>query len=188
MGRSYQHVTQLGSKSYSGCLQLSGFGSHSCDSSMPNELSQCSPGDTPYRPSNLERALPTTLNFKKAPEKSCSSLQVPYQPSNSQARHYSPSLQHLFTQFSSIASLRLCASPPAASKMVAATNGLEQEDHRRDAEFNKALHGKSAQARGGIAAMFAKSKDAKQLAVEEYFKHFDHKSAEAETKEDREVC
>jgi sterol 24-C-methyltransferase len=71
--------------------------------------------------------------------------------------------------------------------MVAATNGLEKEDHRRDADFNKAMHGKSAKANGGIAAMFSKNKDAKQLAVEEYFKHFDNKAAGDETQEDREV-
>jgi sterol 24-C-methyltransferase len=47
---------------------------------------------------------------------------------------------------------------------------LEREDKERDAAFAKALHGKSAQARGGISAMRAKGKDAQALAVEEYFK------------------
>jgi sterol 24-C-methyltransferase len=47
---------------------------------------------------------------------------------------------------------------------------LEKEDKERDAQFNKALHGKSAQARGGISAMRNKNKDAQQLAVDEYFK------------------
>jgi sterol 24-C-methyltransferase len=70
--------------------------------------------------------------------------------------------------------------------MVAATNGLEKEDHRRDADFAKAMHGKSAQASGGIAAMFSKDKSAKQLALDEYFKHFDNKSVADETKEERE--
>ena len=64
---------------------------------------------------------------------------------------------------------------------------LEQEDHRRDADFNKAMHGKSAQAGGGIAAMFSKDKGAKAAAMDEYFKHFDNKAAENETAEDREV-
>lgn len=71
--------------------------------------------------------------------------------------------------------------------MVAATNGLEREDHQRDADFNRALHGKSADARGGFAAMFTKDRDAKKLAVDEYFKHFDHKTAQEETDADREV-
>lgn len=35
--------------------------------------------------------------------------------------------------------------------------------------------------------MFSKDKDAKKLAVDEYFKHFDNKTAAAETAEDREV-
>jgi len=64
---------------------------------------------------------------------------------------------------------------------------LEKEDHRRDADFNKALHGKSAQAGGGIAAMFSKDAGAKAAAVDEYFKHFDNKAAENETDADREV-
>ncbi|CAK7199261.1 Delta(24)-sterol C-methyltransferase [Sporothrix eucalyptigena] len=71
--------------------------------------------------------------------------------------------------------------------MPAAKQGLETEDHQRDADFNKALHGASAQAKGGISAMFTKDREAKKLAVEEYFKHFDNKKAENETKEDREA-
>lgn len=47
---------------------------------------------------------------------------------------------------------------------------LEKEDKNRDAAFAKVLHGKSAQARGGISAMRNKNKDAQQLAVDEYFK------------------
>ena len=65
---------------------------------------------------------------------------------------------------------------------------LEKEDHRRDADFNKAMHGQSATASGGIAAMFSKNKDAKAAALDEYFKHFDDKKAEGETDKDREVC
>ena len=62
-------------------------------------------------------------------------------------------------------------------------NNLEREDHSRDTAFNKAMHGKSAQARGGIAAMFAKGGDAKKAAVDEYFKHWDNKPAADETPE-----
>jgi sterol 24-C-methyltransferase len=72
--------------------------------------------------------------------------------------------------------------------MAPSKQGLEREDKERDAAFNKALHGKSALAKGGIAAMFSKDKAAKKLAVDEYFKHFDNKRAEDETAEDREVC
>lgn len=68
------------------------------------------------------------------------------------------------------------------------TTGLEREDHNRDAAFNKAMHGTSAQARGGIAAMFSKGADAKKAAVDEYFKHWDNKPAENETEEERAVC
>jgi sterol 24-C-methyltransferase len=64
---------------------------------------------------------------------------------------------------------------------------LEKEDHARDAEFMKALHGKSAEAAPGFAAMLAKDRKAKEVAVDEYFKHFDNKSAETETDADREV-
>ncbi len=70
--------------------------------------------------------------------------------------------------------------------MVSSTTSfLEREDHQRDADFNKAMHGNSAQASGGIAAMFAKSSVAKQAAVDEYFKHWDDKAAKDETEETR---
>ncbi|KAJ2905654.1 sterol 24-C-methyltransferase [Zalerion maritima] len=62
---------------------------------------------------------------------------------------------------------------------------LENEDHQRDAAFNKAMHGSSAQAKGGIGAMFRKGGSAKQAAVDEYFKHWDNKAAKEETAEDR---
>lgn len=70
-----------------------------------------------------------------------------------------------------------------------ATNkNLEAEDHARDAAFNKALHGNSSQAKGGISAMLSKGGDAKKAAVDEYFKHWDNKPAENETAEERAVC
>jgi sterol 24-C-methyltransferase len=62
---------------------------------------------------------------------------------------------------------------------------LEKEDHTRDADFNKALHGKSAQNVGGIKSMMGKDTAAQKAAVEEYFKHFDNKKAETETEEER---
>lgn len=67
----------------------------------------------------------------------------------------------------------------------AVTSGLETEDHSRDAAFNKALHGKSADSRGGFAAMRSKDSAAQKAAVEEYFKHWDNKSAAVETEETR---
>lgn len=71
---------------------------------------------------------------------------------------------------------------PTATSTAA---GLETEDHARDAAFNKALHGKSSEARGGFAAMRNKDKAAQKAAVEEYFKHWDDKAAATETEEIR---
>ncbi|OXV11777.1 hypothetical protein Egran_00462 [Elaphomyces granulatus] len=62
---------------------------------------------------------------------------------------------------------------------------LEKENHWRDAEFNRALHGKSAESRGGLAAMSRKDTAAQKAAIEEYFKHWDNKAAEDETEETR---
>lgn len=64
---------------------------------------------------------------------------------------------------------------------------LEKEDKERDAQFNKAMHGQSAQAKGGFAAMLKKDKKAQQAAVDEYFKHWDNKDAADETPEIREA-
>lgn len=74
-----------------------------------------------------------------------------------------------------------------ASSSASNAGALEREDHKRDADFNKALHGNSAQARGGIAAMLSKGSDAKKAAVDEYFKHWDKKDAKDETAETRAV-
>ena len=68
-----------------------------------------------------------------------------------------------------------------------ATKNLEKEDHARDAAFNKAMHGSSAAAGGGISAMLRKNRSAQQAASEEYFKHWDNKDAKDETAEDRAV-
>lgn len=64
---------------------------------------------------------------------------------------------------------------------------IEQEDHARDAAFNKALHKNSAEAQGGLTALMQKNKTAQKAAVDEYFKHWDNKPAAGETAEDREV-
>lgn len=68
-----------------------------------------------------------------------------------------------------------------------APSALEKEDHARDAQFNKALHGKSAQAQGGFAAMRGKDAAAQKAAVDEYFKHWDNQDAADETEETRAV-
>lgn len=72
---------------------------------------------------------------------------------------------------------------PAATFTPAAS--LEKEDHQRDAAFNAALHGKSAEANGGIWAMRKKDAAAQKAAVDEYFKHWDNKLADTETEEVR---
>jgi sterol 24-C-methyltransferase len=64
---------------------------------------------------------------------------------------------------------------------------LESEDHSRDAEFNMAMHGKSADSKGGFRSMLNKNHDAHKAATDEYFKHWDNKSAGTETSVVREV-
>ena len=64
---------------------------------------------------------------------------------------------------------------------------LQKEDHSRDAAFNKAMHGKSLEAAGGLRAMRNKDKAAQKAAVDEYFKHWDNKAAATETEEVREA-
>jgi len=69
---------------------------------------------------------------------------------------------------------------------TALSPGLEKEDHARDAAFNKALHGKSAQT-AGLAAMRNKDTAAQKAAIDEYFKHWDNKAAAGESDETREA-
>jgi len=64
---------------------------------------------------------------------------------------------------------------------------LEQEDHSRDAAFNKAMHKDSAVATGGFSAMMGKDKEAHKASLDEYFKHWDNKAAKDETLADRDV-
>jgi len=65
--------------------------------------------------------------------------------------------------------------------------GLEAEDHHRDAAYNKVLHGKSAEQKGGVRSMLKKDPAAQKAAIEEYFKHWDNKAASTETQEIRDV-
>lgn len=64
---------------------------------------------------------------------------------------------------------------------------LEQQDKARDANFSKAMHGKSAQT-GAFAAMFNKDKRAHSAAVDEYFKFWEEtKGGQRMGEEDSEV-
>lgn len=62
---------------------------------------------------------------------------------------------------------------------------LEKQDRQRDADFNKAYHGKSSQARGGTMSMFGKNIDAHAAAAADYWKHWDNKASADETAETR---
>ena len=64
---------------------------------------------------------------------------------------------------------------------------LEDEDHARDAAFNKIMHGKSAEEKAGFRAMLKKDPAAQKAAIDEYFKHWDNKLAGVETAEVREA-
>ena len=57
---------------------------------------------------------------------------------------------------------------------------LETENHIRDAEFHKAMHGKSAETKG-FRSMLNKDHEAHRLASEEYFNHLEKKNALTET-------
>lgn len=66
-------------------------------------------------------------------------------------------------------------------------SALETENHVRDQEFAKAMHGKSAAEQNHFMAWMKKDKGAQKEAVDEYFKHWDNKAAKDETEEVREV-
>ncbi len=83
----------------------------------------------------------------------------------------------LFTPLSSLNQLLVLMAPVP----------LENEDHRRDADFNRAMHGSTAGDRSPFLAMLKKDPAAQKAAVDEYFKHWDHKPAATETDKDREV-
>lgn len=66
----------------------------------------------------------------------------------------------------------------------AISHGLEKEDFERDAAFNKAMHGKSVNDYG-LGALRNKDAASQKAAVDEYFKHWDNKTADIETEETR---
>ena len=86
-----------------------------------------------------------------------------------------------------ISTITFLFNKSAINKLTMAPSKLEQEDHSRDAAFNKAMHKDSSAAKGGFSAMMKKDKAAQKAAVDEYFKHWDNKSAKDETPEIREV-
>ncbi|KAL0938452.1 uncharacterized protein CTRU02_205062 [Colletotrichum truncatum] len=57
----------------------------------------------------------------------------------------------------------------------------------RDATFEKILHKGTSRDNVGMSAMLKKDHEAQQAASDEYFKHWDNKSAQKETKEDRDA-
>ncbi|KAK1991277.1 hypothetical protein LX36DRAFT_685565 [Colletotrichum falcatum] len=70
---------------------------------------------------------------------------------------------------------------------MAGTNPAEgQMLLARDATFDKVLHGDTAKT-AGMSAMLKKDHDAQKAATDEYFRHWDNKSAQKETKEDRDA-
>lgn len=70
-------------------------------------------------------------------------------------------------------------------KMAAIT--LETQDHKRDADFKQALHGKTGQDQNSFMNIMCKNKDAQKIAVDEYFKLWDNKGADDKTSKTREI-
>jgi len=62
---------------------------------------------------------------------------------------------------------------------------LEKENHARDADYMRALHGRSSESRPGFMSLLTKGAQAQALSVGEYFKHWDNKPSETETEETR---
>lgn len=60
-------------------------------------------------------------------------------------------------------------------------------DHAQMSAFDTALHRGSTKAQGGLRAMMNKDGAAQNVALNEYFHHWDDKKAEDETKEIREA-
>jgi sterol 24-C-methyltransferase len=51
------------------------------------------------------------------------------------------------------------------------------------AKFDKVLHGKTSQAKGGISSILGKDQVAQKAAVDEHFNHWDNRLAEDEAPE-----
>lgn len=57
---------------------------------------------------------------------------------------------------------------------------LHQQNHKRDAELSRAVHGDSHQREGGIASLLGKRTNDNAKVADDYFKHFDGKVATEE--------
>lgn len=68
---------------------------------------------------------------------------------------------------------------------IMSSTTLEPQNKQRDADFNKAYHGSSANARGGLLSMIGKNVNAHAAAADDYWKHWDNKAAGDETDEIR---
>lgn len=53
--------------------------------------------------------------------------------------------------------------------------------------FENIMHKRTAETEAGFSAMLKKDKEAQQVAVDEYFQHWDNKEAKDETEETRAV-
>lgn len=60
-------------------------------------------------------------------------------------------------------------------------------DMAKMSAFDNALHRNSNKAQGGLRAMMNKNSAAQNVAVEQYFQHWDDKKAEDETEEIRQA-
>ncbi|TDZ26254.1 Sterol 24-C-methyltransferase erg-4 [Colletotrichum orbiculare MAFF 240422] len=69
--------------------------------------------------------------------------------------------------------------------------GIDYQENRillaSDATFEKVLHKGTGKDNVGMSAMLKKDREAQKAATEEYFRHWDNKNAQQETKEDREA-
>lgn len=79
------------------------------------------------------------------------------------------------------------SSAHSQTPLTMAPSALEPENKARDADFHRAMHGKSGQGAGGLRALFQKNAEAGALSGQEYFKHFDNQAAKDETPEQREA-
>ncbi|KAK9459079.1 S-adenosyl-L-methionine-dependent methyltransferase [Lipomyces oligophaga] len=61
------------------------------------------------------------------------------------------------------------------------------QNRQQDAEFKTAMHGKDVTNKTGFLSAISKNVDAQQVAVSEYFKHWDNKDTKHETEQDKQT-
>lgn len=64
---------------------------------------------------------------------------------------------------------------------MAKSHDLITADQARTSAFDHALHGGSTDGKGGFRAMMGKGNAARDVAMNQYFQHWDNKKAEDET-------